>query len=148
VKAHKLPLIGSAGSGTIRAMKTLLLAAGLVLVAAGCNPQDSQRLAHVGKKIVEKAGQMAGGTQEKLVGSLPSVQDTGGLAARVANRLRWDKAVADAVISVRTVEGNVVELRGSSDSLEQRRRAVELAETTVGVARVVDLIVDPQTRKD
>jgi len=127
-------------------MKTLLLAAGLVLVAAGCNRQDSQRLARVGKKIVERAEQMAGGTQEKLVGGLRNVQDGTGLAARVANRLRWDVAVADADIAVRA-DGNVVELRGNAESLQQRRRAIELAETTVGVARVVDLLVDPETKK-
>ncbi len=147
MEAHKLPLIAAAGAGILRAMKTLLLAAGLVLVAAGCNRQDSQRLAHVGKKIVEKAEQLAGGTQEKLVGNLPVVQDAVGLKARVESRLRWDKALADAQIAVRAVAGNAVELRGTADSLEQRRRAVELAETTVGVARVVDLIVDPETRK-
>src|SRR5437868_8365536 len=126
-------------------MKTLLLAAGLVLVAAGCNRQDSQRLARVGQKLVEKAEQLTGGTQEKLVAGLPNVQENTGLAARVSSRLRWDVAVADADITVR-VQGNVVELRGSAESLQQRRRAVELAETTVGVSRVVDLIADPQTK--
>jgi osmotically-inducible protein OsmY len=128
-------------------MKTLLLAVTLVSVAAGCNRQDSQRLARVGKKIVEKAEQIAGGTQERLVGSLQNVQDNAGLAAHVASRLRWDVGVADADITVR-VQGNVVELRGSAESLRQRRRAVELAETTVGVARVDDLIVDPETKRD
>jgi osmotically-inducible protein OsmY len=128
-------------------MKTLLLAAGLVLVAAGCNQQDSQRLARVGKKIVEQAEQMTGGTQEKLVGGLRNVQDGTGLAAKVANRLRWDTALADADIAVRA-DGNVVELRGSAANLQQRRRAIELAETTVGVGRVIDLLVDPETKKE
>jgi osmotically-inducible protein OsmY len=128
-------------------MKTLLLVVALALVAAGCNRQDSQRLARVGKKIVERAEQMAGGTQERLVGGLPNVQEGTGLAARVASRLRWDVGVADAEITVH-VEGDVVELRGSADSLRQRRRAVELAETTVGVGRVDDQIVDPETKRD
>jgi osmotically-inducible protein OsmY len=42
----------------------------------------------------------------------------------------------------------VVELRGRAESLKQRRRAVELAETTVGVARVVDMIEDQDTKKE
>jgi hypothetical protein len=147
VEAHKLPLIEPARPGILRAMKTLLLVVAVALVAAGCNREDSRRLARVGKKIVEKAEQMAGGTQERLVSSLPNVQETTSLAARVASRLRWDVAVADAEITV-NVEGNVVELRGNAENLQQRRRAIELAETTVGVARVVDLIVDPETKKE
>jgi osmotically-inducible protein OsmY len=128
-------------------MKTIPLLIGLVLVAAGCSRQDSQRLARVGKKIVERAEEMTGGAQEKLVGGLQNVQDGTGLSARVASRLRWDVDVGDVEITVRT-QGNVVELRGRVESLKQRRRAVELAETTVGVARVVDLIEDPVTKKE
>jgi hypothetical protein len=143
MKAHNLPLIGPVRPGILRAMKTLLLVVGCLMLAAGCNREDSRRLAHVGQKIVERAEQLTGGTQERLVGGLPIVQDNTGLAGRVSSRLRWDKAVADADISVR-VQGDVVELRGSAENLQQRRRAVELAETTVGVARVVDLIADPQ----
>jgi hypothetical protein len=146
MEAHKLPLIESARPGILRAMKTLLLAVSVAIVAAGCSRQDSQRLARVGKKIVERAEQMAGGTQERLVAGLPNVQESTSLAARVASRLRWDVGVADAEITVH-VEGNVVELRGNAESLQQRRRAIELAETTVGVARVVDLLADPETKK-
>jgi hypothetical protein len=146
VETHILPLIGSARPGILRAMKTFVLAVGFLALAAGCNRQDSQRLARVGQKIVEKAEQLTGGTQERLVAGLPVVQDGTDLAARVSSRLRWDTAVADADITVR-VQGNVVELRGNAENLQQRRRAVELAETTVGVARVVDLISDPETKK-
>jgi osmotically-inducible protein OsmY len=127
-------------------MRTLLLAVGLVLVAAGCNREDSQRLARVGHKIVAKAEQLTGGTQERLVSGLPVVQNDSGLAGRVSNRLRWDTAVADADITVRA-QGDVIELRGTAESLQQRRRAIELAETTVGVTRVVDLLTDPDSKK-
>jgi osmotically-inducible protein OsmY len=147
MEAHILPLIELARPGILRAMKTLLLVVGLVLLAAGCNREDSQRLARVGKKIVTKAEQMTGGAQERLVGGLQNVQDGTGLAARVAARLRWDVSVAEADIAVKS-EGNVVELRGNAETLLQRRRAVELAETTIGVGRVVDLIVDPETKKE
>ena len=55
------------------------------MLAAGCNREDSRRLAHVGQKIVERAEQLTGGTQERLVGGLPIVQDNTGLAGRVSS---------------------------------------------------------------
>ena len=61
------------------------------------------------------------------------------LAGRVAARLHWDKNLADAQIQASAM-GNTVELKGTVRDLDQRRRAVELAETTTGVDKVTDVL--------
>lgn len=57
--------------------------------------------------------------------------------ARVLWRIRWDKSLAGAEIQVDSPTGGVVHLRGIVNDLTRQRRAVELAETTEGVERVV-----------
>ncbi len=66
------------------------------------------------------------------------------LDARVSQRLRWDKSLADSPIQV-NVSANVVKLTGNVTDLAQRRRAVELAESTVGVEKVIDALEGPKT---
>ena len=59
------------------------------------------------------------------------------LENRVKTRLHWDRALAEASIEVHATD-KAVELKGTLSSQEQVRRAVELAESTVGVDRVVN----------
>ena len=120
----------------------------LVLVvrfAAGCSRQDSDRLARVGRKTVDRAEALIG----RLVGNLtggsqgPHGISDPGLEVRVSGRLRTDKSLADTPIVVE-VKGTVVELKGSVRDLAQRRRAVDLAASTVGVEKVNDLLQTPE----
>jgi len=57
---------------------------------------------------------------------------------RVYARLYWDKSLADAPFQVETKDGGVVVLKGSVPSSEAKHRAVELAQSTVGVNDTVD----------
>src|SRR5580700_3232178 len=57
---------------------------------------------------------------------------------RVYARLYWDKSLADAPFQVETKNGGVVVLKGSVPSSEANHRAVELAQSTVGVNDTVD----------
>ncbi len=68
--------------------------------------------------------------------------DETSLDARVSIRLRWDKNLADMPIQVSS-KGAVVELKGAVRDLDQRRRAVEIAESTAGVEKVVDALETP-----
>jgi hypothetical protein len=117
--------------------RSLLLLAGLVL-AAGCNREDAERLARASRRGLMNIEAVVSGAASGLPGwqGTPNLPD-GGLAARVAARLRWDKALADVPIEVQS-QGGVVELRGKVRDLTQRRRAIEIAETTAGVERVND----------
>jgi osmotically-inducible protein OsmY len=125
--------------GKRRGTDWCLLLAGL-LALSGCNRQDADRLAKVSRKGLARAqnalGSVTGGLPTGFQGGLEVVNDAG-LDHRVSARLNWDKALTEATIDVRA-KGAIVELRGKVRDLQQRRRAVEIAETTVGVEKVTD----------
>jgi osmotically-inducible protein OsmY len=57
-------------------------------------------------------------------------------------RLSTDKLLAKQPIQVQ-VHGGEVLLMGTVENVDQRRRAVQLAEGTLGVAKVVDRLEGP-----
>ena len=68
----------------------------------------------------------------------PASVNTTPLDARVLWRIRWDKSLAGADIQVDSPMGGVVHLRGVVNDLTRQRRALELAESTEGVDRVIN----------
>lgn len=70
--------------------------------------------------------------------SLRKTVDRMGIQGRVYSRLRWDKQVATSRIDVDVQDDDTVVLRGQLTDDAAKRKAVELAKTTVGVERVVD----------
>ncbi|MCI0457879.1 MAG: BON domain-containing protein [Gemmataceae bacterium] len=124
--------------GKRRGGRWLLL--GVVLLSAGCTGQDTERLARVGRRIAAQAGALAADCRDG-VGSdwhgLCAAADHAGLEARIAARLRWDRGLEGASVRVQA-SGGTVELTGTVRDLAQRRRAVELAETTLGADKVND----------
>lgn len=99
-------------------------------------------MVRVGRKLSARAEALAtdpeGGLNKGWQAVCSGWQETT-LAGRVAARLHWDKKLVDAQIQA-AATGNTVELRGTVRDLEQRRRAVELAETTTGVDKVTDAL--------
>jgi osmotically-inducible protein OsmY len=97
-------------------------------------------MARVGRKLTARAeawtADQDGGLKKGWQAVCNGWQETG-LAGRVAARLRWDKKLADAQIRTRAM-GNTVELKGTVRDAEQRRHALELAESTTGVEKVTD----------
>ena len=117
----------------------------LAALAGGCNSDDAGRLARVGRKVVAKVEALTGNADSKLTKGLQALRgewDEAPVDGRVAARLRWDKELADAQIEVFS-EGGVLKLRGTVHDLAQRRRAVELAESTAGVQQIVDILEVP-----
>jgi osmotically-inducible protein OsmY len=114
---------------------------GLTVIAAGCSKGDTQRLAGVSRKITEKARILAEDTGQRM--SLRWQSANPGLEIRVSQRLHWDKGLANVPIQVEAA-GNVVTLKGAVAELAQRQRAVNLAETTEGVEKVVDALQAPE----
>jgi len=132
--------------GTLRAGRWPWVLVGLAAVGTGCNRQDTECLARIGQKTVARTGALTGDVRESLTNGLQgvcaTVEETG-LEARVATRLRWDRSLADTKIDVKLKDG-AIELSGTVPDLPKRRRAVALAETTVGVDKVVDLLQIPE----
>jgi hypothetical protein len=112
----------------------------LVVVLAGCNRQDTEALTRIGKNVVARTEALTGDLKTCAATSWLVANDSG-LDSRVAARLHWDKQLADAPLEAQAT-GSIVELRGTVRDLEQRRRAVMLAESTVGVEAVKDSLVE------
>jgi osmotically-inducible protein OsmY len=102
----------------------------------GCSRQDTECLSSIGRKILERASATSAGCRDRLEGLKSSRIDTNNLQDRVTLRLRWEKVLADTPIEV-VVTGQEIELKGTVKTVEQRTRAVELAESTSGVDRVL-----------
>jgi hypothetical protein len=121
------------------------LLAGVLVLGAGCNRQDADRLSRLGRKGLDRVETTLAGLTCSLTGGqagIPCGPGEGRLDLRVSARLRWDKNLAGEAIEVRA-QGGLIELKGKVADLARRRRAVELAETTVGVEKVNDLLEAP-----
>ncbi len=101
-----------------------------------CNRQDTDGLGRIGRKVLDRTQVAVSPLREKFDHTLKGIGATS-VKDRVQQRLQWDKALAETSIAV-TVSDNVVQLKGNLKNAEQRRRALELAESTVGVDRVTD----------
>ena len=108
-----------------------LLPGVLALAAAGCARHDTEALARIGRKLNDRA--------EAWISEFKDQFDLGGssVEARVTQRLRWDKALADSPIEVKA-RGGEVELKGILTEAALKSRAVELAQSTTGVVNVID----------
>ena len=118
----------------------------LALLAAGCDGQDADRLAKIGRKVVDRLQMQTTGSSAPLPDSLQSIR--GGIGefavdAKVAARLHWDKELEGTSIQVGALGGGVVKLSGTVSSMEARQHAVHLARTTTGVSNVVDELTSP-----
>jgi hyperosmotically inducible protein len=68
-----------------------------------------------------------------------------GVQGRVYGRLRWDKALADEPVGVAVEEKDTVILTGRVPDERTRKKAVQLANDTVGVREVIDrLQIEPR----
>jgi hypothetical protein len=123
------------------------LLACVALFAAGCDGQDADRLSRIGRKIVDRATAQTDNSPGRIPGSLQSIR--GGwyeitVDARVASRIRWEKSLEGSAIQVQSLGNSSVKLTGTVATMDIRQRAVRLADSTVGVEKVVDeLVVQP-----
>jgi osmotically-inducible protein OsmY len=123
----------------------VFLVAGLTFATCGCEGQDTDRLGRAARRIAAKFDSLTSGADDKLSAGWQAFRvdlNEMSLDARVSARLRWDKALAGAKIQVQAKDG-VIELKGPVADMAQRRRAVELAESTAGAEKVTDLLEIP-----
>lgn len=115
-----------------RARKLLYVAClALLPTATGCQKSDADALVSIGSRIAQRTHGLAEQFQQKCP-TLP-----GSLESRIRQRLQSDKALVDTSIEV-IVDDKNVELKGNLPTPDQMRRAVELAESTVGVDNVTN----------
>lgn len=112
----------------------------LPFLNTGCTNKDADKLAELGERLRHKAEallQSPSGKRVRGLSAVPLQLAEPSIEARVLARLKWDKELSDTSIDVKAT-GGVIELAGKTSGAEQRRRAVELAQTTQGVEKVVD----------
>lgn len=111
------------------------------LVLAGCNNQDNERLSRMGRAAAARV-EAAGG--DGGVASLRTRLEDTNLSSRISSRLRWDKGMEGAQVTVQA-KGGDVELKGTVRDDVQRSRAVAIANSTVGTESVSDTMTTPQS---
>ena len=121
------------------ANKPLRLLGLSILFLTGCARQDTEILTRVGRKLAGKAQTSTAGLREKVPFRLTTTTAEPALADLVKQRLASDKLLAATSLEVQAT-GTDVELKGVVDRDDHKRRALDLAESTQGVERVVDSI--------
>src|SRR5215472_4735365 len=120
---------------------TIVLVASLALALSAASARGQS----VGQKIGEAIDQVSSGVQQ----AWQQVKEAGnrmGVQARVYARLRWDKAIHSSTIDIDVPKAGTVVLKGSVADAAAKKKAVELANDTVGVEQVIDqLAIAPPT---
>jgi osmotically-inducible protein OsmY len=111
-----------------------------ILMVCGCG-DDVDRLGRVFERTAAKFEGATESLRDKLrngCGAVNGAVNETSLDSRVALRLHWDKDLDGVEVQVHLAGPNAVELTGLVTDLKQQRRAVELAQSTSGVERVLD----------
>jgi hyperosmotically inducible protein len=132
-----------------------LLASTLALIPAlavgggfGMIPQEPCAVERAGEKLDEAGRQIKqslergfgtarDAVREQFSRTRDRVNDMN-VEARVYGRLHWDKLLTTSTLELTVEARGIVTLRGSVPNAKAKKRAVELAVDTVGVARVID----------
>ena len=127
--------------------KSVIVMAFLTIVAgalAGSQKTDAEILTRVGRTAARKVTAVMPDTSA-LAGPLVALTppDAMPVADRVRVRIRTDQAMDGATVAVAATAAGEVTLRGEVLSTAQRLRAVELAQSTTGVTRVVPELSEP-----
>ena len=124
-----------------RKTASIVLVASLTLALSA----TSARGQSVGQRIGDAVDQVSNSVQQ----AWQQVKEAGnrmGVEARVYARLRWDKAIHSATIDIEVPKAGTVVLKGSVADAAAKKKAVELANDTIGVEQVVDqLAIAPAT---
>jgi len=97
-------------------------------------------------KSLDKAAKSIRKGVENAVDSVMSGVEQKELQTRTYYRIHWDRALNKAVLRLTVQENGTVVLRGSVADAAAKRRAVDLAQSTVGVTAVVDELVVGKAR--
>jgi osmotically-inducible protein OsmY len=125
-------------------MRLTNLAAALLLLSAGCKARDGDLLVQVCRKTGAKLQTLAGQTPTQIGARLRGTVGEASLAARVHNRIRWDRYLARLDIDVETSSPGAVTLTGKVADLSIKQRVLDLAKSTTGVRSVEDHITLPK----
>jgi osmotically-inducible protein OsmY len=124
-------------------MRLSSIALAVVLLVSGCKARDGDLLAQVCRKTGQKLGALTGDAPEQLGRTFRGSAGDASLAARVSNRIRWDRYLAKVSIEVETTAAGTVALTGQVSDLSLKQRIIDLAKSTSGVQHVEDRMTLP-----
>ncbi len=122
----------------IRPKLILSVSAALVVVASAVASQAQDGPLRRTGRAIDNAGKNVRARVEGEVIRGQITTHERDLLARVTNRIRWDKRLVNSVLQIEAQLDGAVILRGSVVDAAAKNRAVDLAESTVGVTKVVD----------
>ncbi len=130
-------------ASTLALLSTLAVggAFGMIQQEPGAVERAAEKLDEAGRQIKESLGRGFGtardAVREQFSRTRDRVNDMN-VEARVYGRLHWDKLLTTSTLELTVEARGIVTLRGSVPNAKAKKRAVELAVDTVGVARVID----------
>lgn len=133
----------------MRTVLSISVAIAILLTTPSDSPAQQRAGETIGRRIDRGLEQLAEEVREAWAKARKAVDELG-VQGRVYGRLRWDKALADEPIDVAveqksTDEESTVILTGRVPDEKARKKALELAQDTVGVREVIDrLQIEPR----
>lgn len=125
-------------------MKRLLggLVLGWALVAVGCDRRDAEKLGAVAARLAERPGQLLPEhtSFRSTWDQIRTVREESTPQTRVRQRIHTDRYLRPWKLEV-LVQGREVTIAGEVNDPILRDRAIELAQSTVGIEKVHDQIV-------
>jgi hypothetical protein len=125
----------------------------LGLIAVGCSDAEAEKVRQVGEKTYDRAATLVLNTWDELGKTLlepaPVSKPEFDVASKVRYRLQWDKDLEGQGITVTLVDEGL-QLTGKVATKEQKERAQQLAEQTLGVVQVkneLELEIPANTEK-
>ena len=111
----------------------------LGLLVAGCSDAEAEKVRRVGEKTYDRAASLVLNTWDELGKTLldpaPVTKPEFDVASKVRYRLQWDRELDGQDITVAVMEDKL-QLTGKVATKEQKDRAGQLAEQTLGVTGV------------
>jgi hyperosmotically inducible periplasmic protein len=134
-------------AGTLLTLTTVwAVGAGAALQEQGAGQRAGSKLDEAGQSIKQGLRDAGDAIRNQFAKARDSVHGMG-VQSRVYGRLHWDKALNSSVLEVEFNNG-VVTVRGSVPSLKAKLKAVDLAQDTVGVVKVIaQLAIQPPPRE-
>jgi hyperosmotically inducible protein len=115
----------------------------LVAISPICRAQEGP--AERAGQAIDKAGKSIRRGVENAVARGQATLQEADLLARVYGRIHWDKALVKSTLELEVRADGTAILRGTVVDATAKKRAVELAKTTVGITSVVDELLVAKT---
>ncbi len=118
-----------------------LISLGITVMLLGIFPAKAPAQIDLGERLGRELDEKLSDLSRELREGWQKVEtlvDQLGVRGRVYSRVHWDKALASQPIKIDVEDSNIVVLTGRVNDEAAQKKAIQLAEDTLGVSRVID----------